>query len=153
MDRTSEISFAELNIRPGCSSLGGFLGSGESLADVLKSDDETVRRLGLTHGQIADRIEYFIKAVGEYPPFKGQLVDGNFEVKGNAYRGCQECPWNDGQSSYSNSDWEIVNQRLVETLSFLGLIVHLIRDHQFYEGKGSSYRVDPENAARALEII
>jgi hypothetical protein len=37
--------------------------------------DETVRKLGVTHDQIAERIEYFIK------------------VSGAVWRGFQCCPW------------------------------------------------------------
>lgn len=35
---------------------------------------------------------------------------------------------------------------------FPGLIVHLVRDHHFFEGKGTPYRLEPTTAARVLEL-
>jgi len=138
-------------MRPGKASHGGFLGKEETLEEVLKADDEAVRKLGLTHQQIADRIEYFIIAV-QYPTNSGKVVDGNFNVTGISCRGWQDCPWGDRIIQYGSMDFTVENLRTREKLSFPGLIVHLIRDHHFYEGKQSPYRVDPEKAARVLEI-
>jgi hypothetical protein len=146
-------NYLEESMRPGQLSRGGFLGTEERLEDVLKADDETVKRLGLTHDKIADRIEYFISAVN-YPEREGQLIKGKYLVGGITYRGGQECPWRDAgfMMPDSSMDMFIINQELNEELRFPGAIVHLIRKHHFYEGKGSPYRVDPEKAARVLEI-
>ena len=142
----------ESGMRPGKMSAGGFLGSNEKLADVISRDDQAVRRLGLTHEKIADRIEHFIKAVN-YPTPAGQVVDGKYLVGGNIWRGMQECPWKDTHfMPYSSKDLFVVNQDTGEKLNFPGAIVHLIREHCFYEGKESPYRVDPETAARVLDI-
>jgi hypothetical protein len=148
------INHLEESMRPGELSSGGFLGKDERLDDVLKADDETVKRLGLTHEKIADRIEYFIKAVG-YPLPEGKLVDEKYLVGGRVFRGGQGCPWDDAglMMPHSNVDMFVKNQELNETLSFPGGIVHLIREHHFYEGKQSPYRVDPEKAARVLDLI
>ena len=54
---------------------------------------------------------------------------------------------------YGDIDFVITNNRTGETLKGPGLIVHLIRDHHFFEGKQSPYRVDPEKAARVLELV
>ena len=32
------------------------------------------------------------------------------------------------------------------------LLIHMIRDHQFFEGKGLTYRVDPRLAVETLEL-
>ncbi len=143
----------EESMRPGKLSQGGFLGENEKLEDVLKADDETVRRLGLTHKKIAARFQYFIDAVA-YPTGSGVLVDGKYLVGGSVYRGGQECPWQDGGLFMPNScmDLYVVNQQTGERLNFPGGIVHLIHVHHFYEGKESPYRVDPERAAKILEI-
>ena len=137
-------------MRPGISSQGGFLGSEEKLVNLLAEDESAVKNLGITHEQIAARIEYFIRAVG-YPSREGKVIDSNFRVSGITYRGIQECPWKDS-GNYSNLDFVITNLRLNESLPFPGLIVHLIRMHHFYEGRKSPYRVDPELAARILVI-
>jgi len=143
----------EASMKPGKLSVGGFLGADEKLNDILKADDETVKRLGLTHDKIADRIEYFVNAVG-YPSREGKLVDGKYLVGGTTWRGGQECPWNDAGFMVPHSDMDVFvrNQELNEELKFPGAIVHLIKQHHFYEGKKSPYRVDPEKAARVLNI-
>jgi hypothetical protein len=150
----SKESAIEQKMRPRNCSVLGFLGANERLGDVLKKDDETVKRLGLTHGKIAERIEYFIRAINGRPQREGKLVDGNYLVSGNSWRGGQECPWGDAGPfmRYSNLDLSIVNRTTGEKINLPGGIVHLITEHQFYEGEASPYRVDPEKAARVLDI-
>ena len=143
----------EASMKPGKLSMGGFLGDAERLDEILRADDETVRKLGLSHEQIADRIEYFINAIG-YPTSGGKVIDGKYLGGGVAYRGGQECPWNDVgfMMPASNLDLFVKNQITNEELRFPGAIGHLIRQHHFYEGKGSPYRVDPIKIVRVLEI-
>ncbi len=143
----------EASMKPGRLSMGGFLGDVERLDEVLRADDETVRKLGLTHEQIADRIEYFLRAIG-YPTIDGKVVDGKYLGGGVAYRGGQACPWNDVDFMMPNSTLNLFvrNQTTNEELRFPGAIAHLIRQHHFYEGKQSPYRVDPEKAVRVLDI-
>ncbi|PIU75812.1 hypothetical protein COS75_02200 [Candidatus Pacearchaeota archaeon CG06_land_8_20_14_3_00_35_12] len=102
----------QASMRPGRLSYGGFLGMRERLDDVLKADDRAVKRLGVTHDQIADRIEYFIKAARyrrESPDEKGIIVDKKYLVGGVRYKCWQECPWGDdysmGRYGDMNLDW------------------------------------------------
>ncbi|MBN2052648.1 hypothetical protein JW756_04040 [Candidatus Woesearchaeota archaeon] len=143
----------EDSMMPGMLSSGGFLGRNEKLEDVLREDDKTVKKLGLTHEKIADRIAYLIDAIG-YPRREGKLIDGKYLVGGIVFRGGQKCPWGDAgfMMPNSNVDLYVQNQETGERLDFPGGIVHLIREHHFYEGKKSPYRVDPELAARVLNI-
>lgn len=46
----------------------------------------------------------------------------------------------------------VVNRGTGDYLAGPGLIVHLIRDHHFFEGPGSPYRVDPVKAAQVLGL-
>ena len=46
----------------------------------------------------------------------------------------------------------ILNRETGESFTGPGLIVHLIREHHFFEGKESPYRVEPEKAVRVLEL-
>lgn len=142
----------EESMRPGRLSVGGFLGEKEVLDQILKADDEIVKNLGLTHEQIADRIEYFINAVHCYPTNQGELVEGIYLVTGTVYRGSQKCPWGDSMP-HSSIDISIKNNLLGEELKLPGAIVHLIKRHQFYEGKESPYRVNPAQAIRVLGIL
>jgi hypothetical protein len=82
----------------------------------------------------------------------GYLVDSKFQVFIQQSRGLQECPWECEYDRWSSFDFVIFNRQSSEYLTAPGLIVHLIRVHQFFEGLGSPYRVDPAKIIRLLEI-
>jgi len=165
----AELARLEARLRPGESSEVGFLGANESLKEVVYHDAETLRRLGVTHEQVANRLESIVSdkngnhgfRVQEqtwrggkdqaYDPFQTdiQTKTGNTRVE----RGSQEDPFQEEFSipPYSSSDYTIINTK-GESVSFPGLIIKLIRDYQFFEGKGISYRLDPEKAVKILSI-
>ena len=70
----------EARMRPRRASREGFLGPTESLEQILREDAETVRRLGLTHGQIADKIEYLINPGGVPDTDGWENVDGIWRI-------------------------------------------------------------------------
>lgn len=149
-------------MRPGRLSTSGFLGPNERLEQVLTEDDRLVKTvLGTTHEVIADRIEYFVREGANATPFSidgihfdGTHVDEIYFVRCEEWMGGQECPYGDVKTfmPYSSMDFQVTNKRLGEKLFFPGGIVHLIRNHHFYEGRESPYRVDPRRACRVLDI-
>lgn len=85
----------------------------------------------------------------------GYLVDNKLQVFFIHSRGRQECPW-EGTGTYHQWDsveFLILNRHLGEYFIGPGLIVHLIREHQFFEGLESPYRVEPVKVARVLELV
>lgn len=60
---------------------------------------------------------------------------------------------NDVSYKYADRDFLILDRSTGQYLKGPGLIVHLIREHHFFEGLDSPYRVDPEQAARVLRLI
>jgi hypothetical protein len=42
---------------------------------------------------------------------------------------------------------------LKKEIDYTPISIHLIREHGFYQGKGSLYRLDPEEVAKFLELI
>jgi uncharacterized protein CbrC (UPF0167 family) len=84
-------------------------------------------------------------------PEKGYCVEGTLQVFFTVYRGFQCCPWC-GDSTWGCFDFLILNRRSGEYITGPGLIVHLIREHQFFEGSESPYRVEPLEAIRVLEL-
>jgi len=62
-------------------------------------------------------------------------------------------PENTGSGGkYASVEWKIQNNLNGMKLSGSGLAVHLIRDHHFFEGLDSLYRVGPEDYIRLLEV-
>src|SRR5439155_2913656 len=76
-------------------------------------------------------------------------LDSRFAVAEWNYMGHQLCPWDDDDaaaSRWSSSDWLIRNLRTGQQMPLPGmegpgLIIHLIREHHFFEGLNSPYRV------------
>jgi hypothetical protein len=77
-------------------------------------------------------------------------------------KGFQICPWaadphtghcrTGGGAGFSGFDWRIRNEHTGQTLRGSGLLPHLIRDHQFFEGKLSRFRIEPRELAELLEL-
>ncbi len=140
----AEIRKIEDRLRPGQTSQSGFLGYGESLREVIYKDAETLSRLGVTHDQIADKLESLIQNPRGDPSLKVDIM---------AYRGMQDNPFQDGQisSPYSNLDIMVKNQQQGNFMGFPGLMIILVRDYQFFEGN-VPYRLDPERAISFLGL-
>lgn len=138
-------------MRAGVISRDGMLGADRrKLRDILEADDAAVRRLGLTHACIADRMRRMREAGAKG---LGQAVDvfGHFTVRVDSVRGKIPCPFLH-EGVFGKEFVEVVNRRLGERLIFTELNVHMIEAHGFYEGEGSTYRQDPAMIVRVLEI-
>lgn len=82
----------------------------------------------------------------------GYLV-GKLHIFIKQWRGFQECPWGcPANSRLGSIDFLILNRETGESFTGPGLIVHLIREHHFFEGQQSPYRVDPAKAIRVLAL-
>lgn len=155
-----KITELETRMRPGALSVGGFLGSSESLAAIMAQDNDTLRTLRLTHGELADHLEELIRAA-EQSHTRSAIV-GHFEVAVTVFTGFQMCPWSpdpdQGQCcagkgvQYGHLDWSITNRRIRMKMQGSGLLVHLIREHHFFEGLESPYRISPKELARLLDL-
>lgn len=76
---------------------------------------------------------------------------GNF-VHHTAKTGC-ELPCRAGRTyAHGERDFLILDRDTGQYVRGSGMIVHLIRDHEFFEGEGCRYRLDPERATRVLGL-
>jgi hypothetical protein len=156
---TSEAE-VEARMRPGAFSRTGFLGPNERLSDVLALDAETLRKLNLSCAEIASRLDALIVAAKAAPDHRSSL--GTVECQVRVYQGFQICPWapapHQAQCSagagvrHGSIDWQITNLASKATMQGPGLVVHLIRDHGFFEGLLSPSRVDPGRLASILDL-
>ncbi|MCP4614443.1 MAG: hypothetical protein GY845_37660 [Planctomycetes bacterium] len=94
----------------------------------------------------------------------GVLIEDRFLFSASQARGYQLCPFvdRDGNSCdvtlyeystayYGDMDCLLQNMNNGIRLFFPGLIIHLIRDHHFFEGS-LKYRVEPEQIIKLLEL-
>jgi hypothetical protein len=87
-------------------------------------------------------------------PNVGHLVD-HLQVFTMKFRGFQACPWDcetDPCLRWGFFDFLILNRQTGKYFTGPGLIVHLIRHHHFFEGKGTPFRTDPRKVIRVLEL-
>ena len=61
-------------------------------------------------------------------------------------------PFGDPKRLYHKIVATVQNKALNKKLTYTQLNVHMIRDHGFFEGKGSIYRLEPEELVEFLEI-
>jgi hypothetical protein len=82
----------------------------------------------------------------------GYIVESKYQVFIVQYRGFQECPWScKVDHSWASFDLLLLNRETAKYITAPGLIAHLIREHHFFEGPESPYRVDPIKLAQVLE--
>lgn len=161
-------------MRPGAWSGGGFLGPTESLETVIDHDAKILKRCGVSYQQIADALERLLwpaikntKGMSPYPNLyqpetvphfdlnnlpeitEGHII-GNLQIFTIGYRGIQECPW--GCQAWGSSDFLILNRQTGESVTGPELVIHLIREHHFFEGMESPYRTDPAKLIRVLGL-
>jgi hypothetical protein len=155
--RTLAITDLERGMRPGAWSQGGFLGLEDALEEVIVQDRETLASLAISHEQIASDLEEILLAGRDAGASLEQGVSFGpvLVLKLGGYLGFQGCPWgcdNVNMESGANRDFALLNRQTGERIELPGLIVHLIREHHFFEGFGSPYRVDAEKLVRILEL-
>ena len=189
--KPDQIAKVEARMRPREISLHGrifkssgftnFLGETEGLREVIEKDSRTLEKHGITHEQIADRLEALVRE----PQTEILGADGKIDKKKRYefhtlhFRGMIGCPFDDvGYSSTIITIKKLVRKkasglinRLLHPLgkwevdgkiSFHGVIgkhepkealtAHMIRNHHFFGGSEEGVRVDPETAIRVLEI-
>ena len=117
-------------------------------------------------GQAAsDQEEARIEAFADPLESRGDRCGFPFEhICFSSVRWCgyQNCPWGCGHRHgsrlplqpvrWSDLDFRIENERAGEVVKGPGLIVHLIREHSFFEGLESPYRVSPIKLVKLLEL-
>ena len=151
MKKNNSLDALEQTLRQASATREGFLGPDErSLAAILRADDATVRRRGLTHAHIARRLQALRQAgwkgLGE--PIS---VPPHFEVCVDAARGTLPCPFGD-QGSFAKVNTTVHNLESGKKITFTDLNIHLIAMHGFYEGHGAQFRLDPEQLMDTLEM-
>lgn len=149
MRQTPELQRIQELMKPGIISEEGFLGEDiRNLADILADDELQVLALGFTHVEIANAMEK-LTDIGRETFGNPVLVDGFLRVTVDSSKGKIVSPFG---GLHDKENTEIVNTKTDETINWTTLSIHLIRDHGFYQGKGSFFRVDPNKVVRILEL-
>ena len=152
------IANLEKDMRPGAEfpfgSNAGFLGPEEKLLEVLAADNQyVVDELGLTHQELAKHLH----AMGTIGLWK-QTEEVEFTYRGRRFKvkagptsGTQPSPFRDGTNSGNNVT--VHNLDNGKKLEYALLVPYMIERYGFYEGKGTSYRVEPKQVVELFDFL
>jgi hypothetical protein len=151
MKQTVQMRMIQEKMKPGVITRDGFLGAEKrNLIDILIEDDETVKRMNLTHQIIANRMielrDAGMRGLGDFIS-----VEPHFEVRVDSVRGKLPCPFGD-PGIFPKTNITVRNLNKNREILYTDLNIHLIYSHGFYEGKGSPFRLDPKDLVEILEV-
>jgi len=151
MKQTPEYNAIQQQMKPGVITLEGFLGiDTRNLIDIIAADDVTVHQLNVSHQDIADKMQYFrdagLDGLGEF-----LKIGDHFEVRVDSVRGKLPSPFG-GPGMYEKVNTTVRNLKTNTEETYTDLHIHFVRDHGFYEGKGSAYRLEPASLVETLEV-
>ena len=146
------IADLEKSMRPEELSTAGFLGKDESLLEVLTADNlYVVDEQGLTHQELAKHL-HVLAAIGVRQEGKEFRFYGKkLKIRMIYSKGYQDSPFKD--DTKTDSEAVIFNLDNGKNLRYSLLVPMMIERYGFYEGKGTSYRVDPRKVMEVLDFL
>lgn len=136
-------------MQPGIITYSGFLGDDKRTINQIISDDErALAKLGYTAEDVADRLDYFQQK--SYDSYQGRTkIEDTYEVETEVVRGHLPCPFKH-QGVYRKSYTTVTNLKNGKSVTYSSLNIHMIKVHHFFEGKGSHYRLDPQELVKVI---
>jgi hypothetical protein len=147
-------------MQPGAWFARGFLVAGTALAQVLADDAERLARLGVTAEQVGGRLAALLES-GAESDWLSPAVRGAYRIELHRRRGFITCPWAPEEfepCAVGLGARPTANEYLIEhtpsrrRLEGFELSAHLVRDHGFFGGPGSAFRLEPEAMASLLGL-
>lgn len=128
---------------------GGFMGSdSRSLSEVIDADLTELWKLGYTKEQLAQRMrkitELAIAGLGNWV-----RIDDSKEARVQEAKGSLVCPW-PHPGHYAKRITTVRDVKSGDRTSWSDLNTHLIGQHGFFGGKGSMFRVEPQEIVRTI---
>lgn len=126
---------------PGVLARDGFLGTdSRPIAEIVAADQAVLEEAGTTAEQIADLLDEFHRVADEGLEAPRPVYGGRATVQLCEVMGRIPCPFGCGHRAH---------KACIRVMSEQGEIIltpmhaHLIRDHGFFQGEGSPFRVAP----------
>lgn len=142
MKQTPEEKRVQNRMQPGELTLEGFLGNDtRHYHEIIEEDENTLKRLGITHIQIADKLQELTDSAFEC--YDGFLrLENDVTVEYISVRGKLPSPFT-GEKPAAKGVIRYFDPHLNIRLNWTPLNIQMIRNHGFFEGKGSANRLDP----------
>jgi len=128
---------------------GGFLGvDPRILEEIIETDAATVIKLGATVPRIAARMRE-ITDRGKAGLGTTVKLDERRQVVVDESRGETVCPWPHA-GGYQKTITTVRRLDTGATVRWSDLSLHFIEAHGFFQGRGSAFRVEPEDLVAVL---
>lgn len=129
---------------------GGFMGTdARNVAEVIEADGATLHNCGVNAAMLAQRMRELTARAEEGLGTWVDAAGGTLRVMCDDYKGLLVCPWgHPGRYHKRVTVAEQVSSGM--QMMWTDLNVHLIEAHGFFEGKGSAFRIEPDEAVRFL---
>jgi hypothetical protein len=140
------------NMKPGVISLHGFMGNDKrNIELIIDHDAAELERFGVSTEEIADKLEEIktraLEGLGEYID-----ISGGYLAKADSVRGKLPCPFTH-PGLYRKTLITLKDKNSGDELLFTELGIHLIREHGFFQGKGSPFRLEPSVLAELFSKL
>jgi len=149
MKNTPEMEKLDNILRSSRIVAGGFMGQdNRDVNEITQEDTRTVEKLGYSLKQVADRMrlitEQAKKSLGVPVEIDAKLTTCVDEAKGRIV-----CPW-PHPASFDKRLTTVKDIDTGEDITWSDLHIHLIDEHGFFEGRGSSMRIEPEKLIKLI---
>jgi hypothetical protein len=149
MKESPQIQKLEAVLRSSKLVAGGFMGTDRrGLSEIIEADAVQISRLGFTIKQIAARMQEITDiakaALGNWVD-----LDDKHRVRVDEAKGIIVCPW-PHPGRFAKRVTIVNNTESDENIHWSDLNIHLIAEHSFFEGKGSTFRIEPDILAKII---
>lgn len=128
---------------------GGFMGDdSRSVAEVIDADAFQVSQLGYAMEQIAARMQV-ITDTAKTGLGNWIKVDDERQAVVEEAKGSLICPW-PHPGRYVKRITTVERFDSGETIRWSDLNIHLIAKHNFFEGRGAAFRIEPEKLINVI---
>ena len=126
---------------PGEITRDGFLGTdARHIHDIIREDLKILEYENISTQQMADRMQYFTDQGKE--ALENNIEVDTYTVRIDWARGMIPCPFGEPGLHHKITVY-LTNTKTGQSITFTQLSIHLIREHGFFAGKGSPFRLEP----------
>jgi hypothetical protein len=128
---------------------GGFLGTDtRTPEEIIEADAAVLARLGITPETLSARMHGLTER-GKAGLGTSVQFDEKREVVVDENRGQTVCPWPHA-GGYQKTITTVRRLDTGETVRWSDLALHFIEAHGFFQGRGSAFRLEPEDLVAVL---
>lgn len=138
------------DMQPGRLVLDGFLGDDDrQLEEIIEADTEILNRYNVSAEVLAQTMRRLTRAGMQ--ALGDPIQESGYEVQVDEWMGWLGCPFKDAKRA-AKRNTRITKLSTGETMYWSDLHLHLIEDHGFFQGLGSTHRIEPEALITFLDL-